>query len=243
MPSISALTTAVPNLRRVPTMGAGRLFRSAAPSGLDRSGINELTGLGVGTIVDLREAHETQNRPDYIPAGARHRPVPLYRGPLPVATPIGEVYDALLNERGADLTAAVTVIATTLPGGVLVHCAAGKDRTGLVIALILEAAGIQREAILADYELSAAGLPPAYHERTRNELTRTLGAGPALDAALHLHLASPAEALQGALKMLDHRYGGAADYLQAHGLHSAELAVLRAWLTVPGFAKARGSAA
>lgn len=234
MPSISAATRAVPNLRRIPSPGAGRLFRSAAPSGLDPAGISELAGLGVGTIVDLREPFEARARPDYVPAGSRHVSVPLYRGPLPVATPISEVYHSLLTDHGVDIARAVGRIAATLPGGVLVHCAAGKDRTGLVIALILDVAGVPRELILDDYARSGSELPASYRERMSRELTGILGEGAALDTALQLHLDSPAEALAGALDMLDGRYGGSADYLLAYGLHPAELANLRVWLGDPG---------
>ena len=57
--------------------------------------------------------------------------------------------------------AAVGVIADAEEGGVLVHCHAGKDRTGLVVALLLAVAGVAPEVIAADYALSEPNLAPS----------------------------------------------------------------------------------
>lgn len=227
MPSILEANTAVPNLRQVPSVGLGRLYRSAAPSALDADGIRELEALDVGTIVDLRELFESASRPGFLPAGAAYLQVPLYRGALPLATPIEQVYRGLLNDRGTEIAKAVSAIAVSLPSGVLLHCAAGKDRTGLVVALVLEVAGVPRKSILDDYARSAAELPASFHERVNRELASVVGEGDELQAALHLHLQSPAEALDGALDLVAERFGSAACYLLAHGLAPAELAILR----------------
>ncbi|MBV1777627.1 tyrosine-protein phosphatase [Paeniglutamicibacter sp. ABSL32-1] len=232
--------TAVPNLRRVPSAGDGRLFRSAAPSGLERAGIRELDALGVRTVVDLREPFEVAERRGYVPAGAVHVSVPLYLGPLPVATAIEDVYCHLIADRGTEITKAVGAIAAGLPEGVLVHCAAGKDRTGLVVALVLEVAGVPRQILLGDYARSARDLPASYRERVNLELACALGDSAELQAALHLHLDSPAAVLDDALDMVEARYGSAACYLLAHGLDPADLTVIREELAGPGAAEEAG---
>ncbi|GAA3701456.1 tyrosine-protein phosphatase [Arthrobacter ginkgonis] len=218
------------NLRRVP--GAGRLYRAAAPAGLGPEGLAALEALSLGTIVDLREPAEAAAAPGHLPAGARYVSVPLYRGQVPLAEPIGAVYERLLTTRGTELAEAVRAVAAGLrspagkPDGVLVHCAAGKDRTGLVVALALAAAGTARAGIVADYCRSGEGLSADYRSRVAARLGALLPPGPELDTALELHLASPASALESALDLLETRYGGAADFLLAHGLDPAELAAL-----------------
>ncbi|MFL4477963.1 tyrosine-protein phosphatase [Paeniglutamicibacter sp. ORCA_105] len=233
-------TTSVPNLRRVPSAGAGRLFRSAAPSGLEHEGMRELNGLEVRTVVDLRESFEIAERRGYVPHGAVHVSAPLYLGPLPVATAIEDVYYGLLTTRGTEITKAVGAIAAGLPTGVLVHCAAGKDRTGLVVALVLEVAGVPRQILLDDYARSARDLPAIYRERVNHELSCALGDSSELQAALHLHLESPAAALDAALDMVEARFGSAACYLLAHGLDPADLTILREELAGPGAAEEAG---
>lgn len=233
MPSILEASTAVPNLRQVPSTGLGRLYRSAAPNALDAAGIRELEALGVSTIVDLREPFESAARPDFLPAGTAYLQVPLYSGALPLSTPIEQVYRGLLNDRGTEIAKAISAIATSLPSGVLLHCAAGKDRTGLVVALVLEVAEVPRKMILDDYARSAANLPDSFRERVNQELASALGDGDELQAALHLHLQSPAPALAGALDLVAERFGSAACYLLAHGLAPAELEILRQELAGP----------
>lgn len=232
--------TAVPNLRRVPSERQCRLFRSAAPSGLEPAGLRELDALGVQRVVDLREPFELAERRGYVPPGAVHVSIPLYGGPLPVATAIEDVHRDLLSTRGTEITRVVGAIAEGLPGGVLVHCAAGKDRTGLVVALVLEVAGVPRQLLLDDYARSARALPASYRERVSRELACALGEGAELQAALHLHLDSPSAALDQALDMVEARFGSAACYLLAHGLDPADLTTIREELAGPGAAEEAG---
>ena len=74
---------------------------------------------------------------------------PLYYGPF-------------LDRKPERCAAAITALARTGPGGVLYHCAAGRDRTGLISLLLLALAEVEPEAIAADYELSAEALPPLF---------------------------------------------------------------------------------
>ena len=69
--------------------------------------------------------------------------------------PRAEVYVGYLTERPDSVLGAMRVIAPTPDGATIVHCAAGKDRTGIIIALALEEVGVEREAIIEDYALTA----------------------------------------------------------------------------------------
>ena len=63
---------------------------------------------------------------------------------------MGRTYRAYLDERGHHLVTAARVVAAS-PGATLVHCAAGKDRTGVTVAMLLDAVGVERSAVVADY--------------------------------------------------------------------------------------------
>ena len=63
---------------------------------------------------------------------------------------MGRTYRAYLDERGHHLVTAARVVAAS-PGATLVHCGAGKDRTGVTVAMLLDAVGVERSAVVADY--------------------------------------------------------------------------------------------
>src|SRR5205823_5974074 len=109
-------------------------------------------------------------------------------------------------------------------GAVVVHCMGGKDRTGLVCALLLRLAGVAADAIADDYALSernlAAGAGRWIAEAstdTDRDWRRRVSAG-------------PAEAMAGVLAALDERYGGAEHYLRAAGVEDGAIAALRSRL-------------
>lgn len=114
------------------------------------------------------------------------------------------------------------------PTAVVVHCTAGKDRTGVSVALALDSVGADRSAVIADYTSSAANLAGPWAERMRAMITAMgVPLTPEIDA---LVTGTPAEAIETAFAWLDER-GGSAAYLQSGGLTDSELAQLRARLT------------
>ena len=105
----------------------------------------------------------------------------------------------------------------TADGSVLVHCAAGKDRTGVVVALALAAVGVERDAIIADYEATGSGSPRSWTACARRRPTgATWKASPTTSACR-------AEYLERVLEVLDERHGGAAGWLAEHGFDPAPL--------------------
>jgi protein-tyrosine phosphatase len=133
-------------------------------------------------------------------------------------------YVNALETRGEQLTAAVAAVAGAKSGAAAVHCQAGKDRTGLVVALILRLADVPIDAVAADYALSASDGRLALErwiaevddaeERDRRE--RLSGA--------------PESAMRQMLAELERRYGGAEAFLLGEGLPPASVAGLRARL-------------
>jgi protein-tyrosine phosphatase len=110
-----------------------------------------------------------------------------------------------------------------------VHCAAGKDRTGVAIAVILAAIRTDPRAILEDYAMSETCLGPTYVTETRSWVVRN-----GWDWATWEHTAhTPPERMLNTLAYLDERYGGVERYLFERGLSATTLAALREALTEP----------
>ena len=198
-----------------------KVLRSAALDNLTPAGQDALRDLGVRLVIDLRAECERSTVEHGFPV-AHH---PVFESSAPVTGSLEDVYDNLLLTRGAALTGAVAAIADAA-GPVLVHCAVGKDRTGLVVALALLAAGVSHNDVVADYALSGE----VVRERRHEAVTADLGMLD-LDDSVHaqsvrLHLDSPAEALHHALLTLK-KLGGAVSYLRTHGLSESQLAALR----------------
>lgn len=207
------------------------LVRSGALDGLTPAGRDRLAELGVSLVVDLREAGERDQSARAAgrePGGPDVLHVPLYGTPggPPVTGTIEDVYSALLRERGAAIAAAVSAIADA-DGAVLVHCTAGKDRTGLVVALALLLGGTPREEVLADYALSGAAVG-AVRRPIVEALLRDSGVvdPDVVGSALRLHLESPVEAMRHALDLVD-ELGGPHAYLLRHGMVPEQFTRLR----------------
>lgn len=189
------------------------LLRTAALDALTATGAEQLRRLGVGTVLDLREESE---RGTTTPLPTRSLPLYSPDGP-PLRGSIHTVYAGLLRERGPAIARAVAAIADA-EGAALVHCSAGKDRTGLVVALALLVAGHDVEEVVADYALSGALIAPS----RRPQLAHL----EPLDAeSLELHLDSPAAAMRAALAIVD-EFGGPHAYLLKHGVTPEQLAAL-----------------
>lgn len=110
---------------------------------------------------------------------------------------------------------------------VLVHCTAGKDRTGVAVALLLDAAGVDRDAVIADYAVSERNLAGPWADRMLAGIEQ-MGA-PLTPEIRELVTGTPPSAIAQALSWLDER-GGAAAYLRSGGLTDAELDALRTGL-------------
>lgn len=205
---------------RVTDIHSPWLVRTGTVDALSDTGAEALRTLGASVIVDLREDSETAPSDHGIPI---HR-VNVYGAAPPATGRLEDVYEALLRDRAGALTAAVAVIADA-EGAAVVHCTAGKDRTGLVVALALLAAGASRDTVIADYALSGERVQPV-REAHAHSVAAMLPAS-ARQETLRLHLDSPREAMEHALGLID-ALGGAAEYLRAHGLSDAQLQRLRA---------------
>lgn len=136
-----------------------------------------------------------------------------------------EHYLGYLATRPDSISAALDVVSRGT-GATVVHCAAGKDRTGTVVALALDAAGVPHEAIIEDYALSA--------ERIERIIARLLPRelyGNALKKQSVADQSPRPETMQTILDALQDEFGGAAEWLRQQGWQDADVARLRARLT------------
>ncbi len=217
----------------------GVLLRSDNLQDLTAADVARLTGeLRLGAVVDLRTRVErTGTGPGPLSGQVRHLHLSLIpeRGHIPVGT--------VLPDRWADgATGAYLHYLADMPGAVaeavrqvsrgegatIVHCAAGKDRTGVVVAIALEATGVPRDAVVEDYAATNERIERIYARLVASETYAADVARIGLDA----HRVDP-YTMQAVLDVVDERWGGAAAYLLKAGLDDGELTALRSHLVEP----------
>ncbi|WP_336633233.1 MULTISPECIES: tyrosine-protein phosphatase [unclassified Microbacterium] len=212
----------------------GMLYRSGNLARVTPEGVATLRRLGIRRIVDLREDDEIAGEPSRL-AGLDAETVraPLFLGSTSSFfiddLSLSEMYRGLVD--GAPDRLAAVARAVLAGGPVLVHCTVGKDRTGVAVALILEAVGVDREAVIADYARTESLLPP---ERNARVLAYLRALHPHSRHLEDLATRSPAHVMRETLEDIDARFGSAAEYLCAHGVSAAELDDLRVALVTGG---------
>jgi protein-tyrosine phosphatase len=145
---------------------------------------------------------------------------------MPGESPTVRTYFGYLEHRPDSIVGALRTIAEPPEdGAALVHCAAGKDRTGLVVALALEVAGAQRDAVVADYALTSERIAAIVGRLAGSP---TYARDMVTDDPQH-HAARP-ESMARILELLDERHGSPAGWLAEHGLEDDAMAALRARL-------------
>jgi hypothetical protein len=150
------------NARAIPGT-SGRFWRSAAPDELDDDGWRTLLDAEVTTIVDLRNDSEVPTQRSH-PAGVTVVRAPLEDMEDPDYARLWErnwahpdFYLWGIRHWPALWEVALNALADA-PGGVLVHCAGGRDRTGLLVAVLLDRGGVERARVLGDYEAGLRGV-------------------------------------------------------------------------------------
>lgn len=220
----------------------GQVFRADALHGLSEEDLVLYHQLGLRAVYDLRGDEERTERPNPVasrPLTVLSRPAgsePPAAPPPMVTTSDGEqilrkMYVGLLEHAQAEIGQLFTGLAGEDGLPALFHCHAGKDRTGVVAALLLEALGVDRDTVLDDYELTAR-----YRLRVHQESTyeRLLSSGLSPEAAAGV-LTTPRWAMQETLEHLDADYGGVETYLTGPaGVRKEDLETLRDRLLVTG---------
>jgi protein-tyrosine phosphatase len=202
----------------------GAVVRSATVNHLTAAGWSALYDYGIRTIVDLRNDGELGTDTDPRPAGLTTVQLPLDGvedtefwddwGRGRHGTPI--YYGPFLDRFPRRTAGVLAAIAHAGPGGVLVHCGAGRDRTGIVSMLLLALAGVPGEDIAADHDLSTDRLPPLFALMGRAD------EGPRIAEILAEANTTAREVILETLAGMD-----VEAYLRAGGLDDRDLAALR----------------
>jgi protein-tyrosine phosphatase len=214
------------------------LLRADNLQGLSRGDVAHLVDeLGVMVVVDLRTGEEVRlEGPGPLVRDGRveirHRSLYPEKGKLTDVmisksdgeNPAVQYYLRYLADRPDSIVGALEDIASE-DGPVVVHCAAGKDRTGVVVALALAAVGVEREAIVADYVVTGDRIVEIMR---RLRASSTYAAD--LEGVTDESRKPQAAFMERVLEVLDERDGGPAGWLRAHGFDPAGL---RARLTAP----------
>lgn len=209
----------------------GAVVRADSVRQLTDAGWEALVDYGIRTVLDLRQAWELdEDPPAELPVEVIHisffDDVPLeeqmalaahwFDAPDDVSA-VRQGYLAMLERNAGKVAAGVSAVARAPEGGVLVHCAGGKDRTGLVAALLLRLAGASVSDIAEDYGLSSDYLRPSWSKWVD-------AAGDVEERELRRRLsASPADAMQQVLETLEREHGSVATYLSAAGVSGEDL--------------------
>lgn len=205
------------------SMARGLVYRSTTLSvGPEDLGI--LERIGVTTVVDLRTGVEIAKHPDVVPAGAEYLAIDVLSGHTSAATFTGagtfSVEDArremattyerfvLGDDERVAFGRAVHALAMST-GPAIVHCTAGKDRTGWVSALLQLLAGVREEDVVADYLLTrekSADFVSAVREYLRTEMPEQL-------EAIEVLMGVEESNLRRSLDAMDREFGDARRYL------------------------------
>jgi protein tyrosine/serine phosphatase len=204
---------------------------------LTPAGCEALVAYGVGTIIDLRNPRELAIDPHPFAGADRadRRPAYLHlpledetdaeaQALIEAAETVPAIYEVLLDRNQARIGAIVEAIAAAPDGAVLVHCHAGKDRTGLVSALLLTLAGVPIQTIAEDYALSDECLQPQIDDWLASI------DDPAKRERVARRWSTPVDNMLAVLAGLEARHGGALAFLRAGGVSDASLARIRARL-------------
>lgn len=221
------------DLGGLPTLYGGEtcwqsVIRADYPGDLSPAGLKMMLDYGVHTLIDVRSPQEAaaESYPWAETSNCRriHLPIEKYYPQVGArirqARTLPEVYCIIVDAYPDCIAAILHAVAAAPPGGVVIHCHSGKDRTGTIVALLLTLAGVPADEIAADYALSQARLWPEYEQRlAQGRITEpeTLWTKPLADPATMYAL----------LEHLASSYGGVQAYLEQAGVSADQLVKLR----------------
>ena len=216
----------------------GKFLRADGLHALTAESQDALIDYGVGTAVDLRLTREVEFRPNVLsarPEVSYHRVNVLGDEYLEADFPeVGEparrlvgIYTMVLDERQPALRRVLGLLAGAGESAAMYHCTAGKDRTGIVSALLLGLAGVPRDTIVEDYALSARFLIDRYLDLLAMGEMITERPLEQITWQTYRDEFCPQGAMVQVLRHLDDRYGGVESYVREIGVAESEIEAIR----------------
>jgi protein-tyrosine phosphatase len=214
---------------------AGMVFRADALNHSSPDDLRVLEALGVDRIIDLRSPEEigavgrgllADGPIEYVTASV----IPMAGGEAvgaPSGDDIAERYLWYLDIGRDAFVSAFEVLSEEGRGAVVFHCAAGKDRTGVLAALLLSVLGVGADDIVADYALTNRAMPSILERLANDPIV-----GPRVMQIPPGRVMAPPETMGRFLELLDTRHGGAQAWLEQAGVPPRSIAGLRSSLRV-----------
>ena len=211
------------------------LFRADGLSELSQTDFSVMRDLGIRTVVDLRSGHEVEQSRFDVEA----HPVDFHHFPFIDQLPdveqwdrrpglLGAQYIEMLDDAAPQIIGALEVLTAPDSRPAVFHCTAGKDRTGLLSALVLSLLGVPEETVVADYALSGEAM-----ERLRTKLiVKYPDSKDTITDIDEVFSANPAN-MVNLFAYLRERYGSVTEYAVTVGVPDAVVARLREELLEP----------
>jgi protein-tyrosine phosphatase len=219
------------------TVHWGRVYRADGIHRIEGADLARVAALGIRTVLDLRTRGELDDhgrvRAESMNATYHHLPLlekvwerDLYGAEHDAVELLADRYVAMLDQGADSIVTALSAVADTERLPLVFHCSAGKDRTGVLAAVLLSVLGVSDDDIAADYALSRTAMREmAEWVRTeRPESYETMAAQPPA------FLDAPPLAIRRFLALARANYGSLTDYVVASGLSPDSVDALRAAL-------------
>ncbi|HJQ41718.1 MAG TPA: tyrosine-protein phosphatase [Jatrophihabitantaceae bacterium] len=199
--------------------------------GIHRLTVEDLASLDVRTVLDLRTPEELERgRCEHDSIGFHHLPILQtpwtqleFEGELDAVTFLADRYVEMLDEGCESIARALHILGEDSSLPLVFHCAAGKDRTGVVAAVLLGILGVEDDDIAADYSLSRLGMT-----RFREWIIENFpDAADAMSKQPDAFLAAPAEAMHLFLERVRTTFGSFDAYVGGLGVEDATLDAVR----------------
>jgi len=211
------------------------LFRADGLSELTETDLEVMRELGIRTVVDLRSGQEVEQSRFNVEA----HPVTFHHYPFIKALPnaedfarapgfLGTQYTEMLDEATPQIIGALSALAAPDARPAVFHCTAGKDRTGLLSALVLSLLGVPEETVIADYALSDAAM-----SRLRAKLIKKYPDGGSVIADSDVLFSADPANMVALFAHLRNRYGTVAEYAAQVGVPAGVVERLRESLLEP----------
>ena len=211
------------------------LFRADGLSELTETDLEVMRELGIRTVVDLRSGQEVEQSRFNVEA----HPVTFHHYPFIKALPnaedfarapgfLGTQYTEMLDEATPQIIGALSALAAPDARPAVFHCTAGKDRTGLLSALVLSLLGVPEETVIADYALSDAAM-----SRLRAKLIKKYPDGGSVIADSDVLFSADPANMVALFAHLRNRYGTVAEYAVQVGVPAGVVERLRESLLEP----------